>query len=192
MYPGAPLARSTMAFARGALAAAALMLGVACSHLGTVSPPGVDLSGAWQLDPRRSDSPPPPPRPHDNDDMHEGGGPPRFGGPAPLLPMVSATRMTIAQDRDSMGVDYPNQPYRDVKWGTQKRDLYVVDAGWDHDTLIIETKSQPMTIRETYSLSPDRSTLTLVIDLSSKRGDHHLTRVFTRAPEASGAGSPPN
>ena len=183
---------SAMAFARGALAASVLVFGVACSHLETVSPPGVDLSGTWQLDPRRSDSPPPPPRPHDNDDMHEGGGePPRFSGPAPLMPMVSATRMTIAQDRDSMGVDYPNQPYRDVKWGTQKRELYVVDAGWDHDMLIIETKSQPMTIRETYSLSPDRSTLTLVIDLSSKRGDRHLTRVFTRAPDPA-AGSQSN
>jgi len=181
-----------MAMARGALAAGVLLFAAACSHLETVSPPGVDLSGAWQLDPRRSDSPPPPPRPHNDEDAREGGGPPRFSGPAPLIPMVSATHMTIAQDHDSMGIDYPNQPYRDVKWGTQKRELYVVDAGWDHDMLIIETKSQPMTIRETYSLSPDRSTLTLVIDLSSKRGDHHLTRVFTHAPEATGAGAPPN
>jgi hypothetical protein len=157
----------------------------ACSHLETFSPPGVDLSGTWQLDRSRSDTPPPPPRPHDTDDEHPGPssqGPPRFHGPAPLMPMVAATRMTISQDRDSMGIDYPNQPYRDVKWGEQKRSLYVVDAGWDHDLLIIETKSQPMTIREIYSLSADRQTLTLLIDISEKRGDHHVTRVFTRVP----------
>jgi len=158
----------------------------ACSHLETASPLGVDLSGVWQLDPRRSDVPPPPPRPHESDDASIGGeGGPRFGGPAPLLPMVSATRMTIAQDRDSMGIDYPNQPYRDVKWGEQKRGLYVIDAGWDRDRLIVQTKSQPMTVRETYSLSDNGNTLTLLIDLSAKRGDHHLTRVFTRVTDSS-------
>src|SRR5262249_29960136 len=91
----------------------------ACGHLETASPHGVDLSEIWQLDPRRSAAPPPPPRPHESDNARTDGGEggPRFAGPAPLLPMVAATRMTIAQDRDSMGIDYPNQPYRDVKWG---------------------------------------------------------------------------
>jgi hypothetical protein len=165
----------------------------ACGHLEPKSPAGVDLSGTWQLDRSRSDTPPPPPRPHDDDESHgspSGEGPPRFHGPAPLLPMVAANRMTIAQDRDSMGIDYPNQPYRDVKWGEQKRSLYVVDAGWDHDRLIIETKSQPMKIRETYSLSADGDTLTLLIDISERRGDHHITRVFTRT--APGATQQPN
>jgi len=169
---------------RAALTTIAFAALTACGHLETVSPSGVDLSGTWQLDARHSDAPPPPPRPRESEDERRGGeGGPRFGGPAPLLPMVSANRMTIAQDRDSMGIDYPNQPYRDVKWGEQKRGLYVIDAGWDHDRLIVETKSQPMTIRETYSLSDDGNTLTLLIDLSAKRGDHHLTRVFTRVAE---------
>jgi hypothetical protein len=174
---------------RAVLTSLAIAALAGCSHLAAVSPAGVDLSGSWQLDRSRSDAPPPPPRPHDDEESHGsmGGspeGPPRFHGPAPLMPMVAATRMTIVQDRDSMGIDYPNQQYRDVKWGEQKRSLYVVDAGWDHDRLIIETKSQPMTIRETYSLSPDRDTLTLVIDLTEKRGDRHVTRTFTRvAPD---------
>jgi len=167
------------------LSAFAFAVLAACSHLETVSPPGVDLSGVWQLDPRRSDVPPPRPRETDDARTGPGEGGPRFGGPAPLLPMVSATRMTIAQDRDSMGIDYANQPYRDVKWGEQKRGLYVIDAGWDHDRLVVETKSQPMTVRETYSLSGDGNTLTLLIDLSAKRGDHHLTRVFTRVMDSS-------
>ena len=162
-------------------------LAAACTNLETASPAGVDLSGVWQLDQQHSDVPPPPPRPHDSDEPHQGmaggEGPPRFHGPAPPLPMIAARRMTIAQDRDSMGIDYPNQPYRDVKWGEQKRSLYVVDAGWDHDRLIIETKSQPMTVRETYSLSPDRNTLTLLIEINEKRGDRRLTRVFNRAPD---------
>jgi hypothetical protein len=174
-----------MRLGRAALTSIAFAVLSACSHLETVSPAGVDLSGTWLLDQRHSDTPPPPPRPHESDESHagtNGEAPPRFHGPAPLLPMIAATRMTITQDRNSMGVDYPNQPYRDVKWGEQKRSLYVVDAGWDKDRLIIETKSQPMTARETYSLSDDRNTLTLLIDLTDRHGDRHITRVFTRAP----------
>jgi len=170
--------------ARAVLATIALVASTACHHLETVSPAGVDLSGTWQLDPKHSDAPPPPPRPHESADARMGGeGGPHFGGPAPLLPMVSATRMTIAQDRDSMGIAYPNQPYRDVKWGEQKRNLYVVDAGWRDDRLIVQTKSQPMTVSETYSLSGDGNTLTLLIELSAKRGDQRLTRVFTRVTD---------
>jgi hypothetical protein len=161
----------------------------ACSDLGRVAPPGADLSGTWVLDARRSDSPPP--MGHraseadaiDDRSASYGGGrePPRFGGPAPLLPMLTATEMTIGQDPQSMGIAYPNQPYRDIKWGEQERGLFKIDAGWDADRLIIVTKSQPMTVREVYSLSDAGNTLTLDIDLSGKHiRDRHVTRVFTR------------
>jgi hypothetical protein len=173
----------------------ALLLAVcACSHLATVAPATVDLSGTWVLDARRSDSPPPMghrrSEAEENEDRSTsyGGqaGPAHFGGPMPLLPMVTATEMTIGQDPQSMGIDYPNQPYRDVKWGEQKRGLFTIDAGWDDQRrLIIVTKSQPMTVHEVYSLSDAGNTLTLQIDLSSKRiGDRHVTRVFTRKPVA--------
>ena len=56
---------------------------------------------------------------------------PHFGGPTPLLTMVTATEMTIGQDPQSMGIEYPNQPYRDIKWGEQKRGLFTIDAGWE-------------------------------------------------------------
>lgn len=167
-----------------------------CSHLVTESPPGVDLSGTWVLDARRSDSPPPLGRrqseAEEEDDRatsYGGAGqaqaPPRFGGPMPLLPMVTATEMTIGQDRQSMGIEYPNQPYRDIKWGEQKRSLFRIESGWEEGRLVIETTSQPMTVREVYSLSDSADTLTLQIDLHSKRiGDRHITRVFTRKPIA--------
>jgi hypothetical protein len=157
----------------------------ACSHLETRSPVGVDLSGTWVLDERRSDSPPPLGRRSRSevDDSSSGDGPPRFSGPMPLLPMVTATSMTIAQDPTSMGVDYPNQPYRDVKWGTQKRGLYVVDAGWDDkQRLIILTTSKPLDVHETYSIDPSGNTLTLQIDLNGQRMEgRHVTRVFNRS-----------
>jgi hypothetical protein len=162
---------------------------VACSHLETRTPVGVDLSGTWELDARRSDSPPPLGRRSrseldDSNGVSGDDGPPRFSGPMPLLPMVTATSMTIAQDATSMGVDYPNQPYRDVKWGKQKRGLYVVEAGWDDkQRLIIETTSKPLDVRETYSIDASRDTLTLQIDLNGQRMEgRHVTRVFNRKP----------
>jgi hypothetical protein len=159
----------------------------ACSHLETRSPAGVDLSGTWELDARRSDLPPPLGRRSrsevDDNGESRGDGAPRFSGPMPLLPMVTATSMTIAQDPTSMGVDYPNQPYRDVKWGKQKRGLYVVDAGWDDKRrLIILTTSKPLDVRETYSIDPSGNTLTLQIDLNGERMEgRHITRVFNRS-----------
>ena len=161
----------------------------ACSHLETRSPGQVDLSGTWELDARRSDSPPPLGRRSrsevdEGNGVSSGNGPPHFSGPMPLLPMLSATSMTIAQDPTSMGVDYPNEPYRDVKWGKQKRGLYVVEAGWDDkQRLIIETTSKPLDIREIYSIDASGNTLTLQIDLNGERMEgRHVTRVFTRTP----------
>ncbi len=173
------------------LVALLLLAASACSNLATTAPEETDLSGKWVLDAHRSDSPPPMRhRPEADDDSGRpsagsGQSPARFGGPTPLLTMVTATEMTIDQDAQSMGVAYPNEPYRDIKWGEQKRGLFVIDAGWEAQQLIIVTKSQPMTVREAYSLSDAGNTLTLVIDLSTKRmGDRHLTRVFTRKPAA--------
>ncbi len=167
-----------------ALCTAALSLALAaCTHLETRSPAGVDLSGTWVLDARHSDSPPPLKRRTgaEFDASYPGGGTPRFGGPMPLLPMVSANEMTIAQDPVSMGIAYPNRPYRDVKWGTQKRDLYTIDAGWDAQNLVIETKSKPLNVREVYSLNAPGDTLTLRIELDGRRmRDRQITRVFHR------------
>ncbi len=156
----------------------------ACSHLATRSPVGVDLSGTWVLDAPHSDSPPPLRR-HTGaefDRRYADGSMPRFGGPMPLLPMLSAAEMTIAQDPVSMGIAYPDSPYRDLKWGTEKRDLYTVDAGWDDtNRLVIETRSKPLDVREVYSLNASGDTLTLQIELSGQRIDkRQFTRVFHR------------
>lgn len=167
---------------------AALMTG--CAHLGQVTPPGFNMSGTWVTQ-QPAEAPPPqsvfdPNAPIETDSSgeHEGGGAeaPPFRGPVPRLPMLTTVRMTIDQDTTSMGIAYPRQPYRDVKWGEQKRDLYTVDAGWDGDNrLIITTSNKAMRLKEIYSLAPDGKTLTLDVELSSRRGTRHVVRTFTRA-----------
>ena len=164
----------------------------ACSHLDTQSPGTADLSGTWELDARRSDPSPLVAGSSQSElDAREDRAAARYGepqpmhfdGPMPLLPMVSATQMTIAQDAASMGIDYPDSPYRDLKWGTQKHGLFRVDAGWDMQKLIIETRSEPLKIREIYALGDAGNTLTLTIDLIGKHIEKlHITRVFIRKP----------
>lgn len=179
-----------------------LLLGLgACSHLDTRSPGTVDLSGAWEIDARRSDPSPLIAGNRQSElDAEEDRAAARYGepqpmhteGPMPLLPMVSATQMTIAQDAASMGIDYPGSQYRDLKWGTQKRGLFRVDAGWDMQRLVIETRSEPLMIREIYTLSDAGDTLTLMIDLDGKRVEKlRIKRVFVRKSVATTDGQPP-
>jgi hypothetical protein len=172
--------------------ASLLALGLAACgpHLDTRSPSAVDLSGTWQLDAARSDAPQVPGRRADPD-MRGGNAPPEsdsphLGGPTPLLSMVTTTRMTIAQDATSMGIEYPGSPYRDLKWGTQKRGLFTIDAGWDDKRqLVVVTKSEPLNVREVYALQ-DVDTLVLQIDLQGKHFEsRHMTRVFVRQPAPS-------
>jgi len=81
-----------------------------------------------------------------------------------------------------MGIDYPNQPYRDVKWGRQQRGPFVVEAGWDDDNrLIVRTSSRAMRVKEVYSLSSDGDTLTLDIELSGRAvPTTQVVRTFAR------------
>jgi hypothetical protein len=178
-----------------------LLILTGCTQLEVVSPSGVDLSGTWELDRQHSDmrtlaERPPPPETDDRDvsgyrepPASPGGLTPELSpremdrGPMPRLPMLTATQMTISQDDTSMGIDYPGQPYRDLKWGRQEHGLFIVEAGWEEGLLIVQTSSSPLHVRETYMLSDDGTTLTLQIELSGRAMDAaHLIRVFTRKP----------
>jgi hypothetical protein len=156
---------------------ALLCVATACAHVAAPAPPGVDLSGVWVLDATRSDAIPSLDRRRSRDDEQ------RFTGPLPPLAMLTATQMTISQDAVSMGIDYPNQPYRDLKWGLQQRDLYKVDARWDGPRLVVETASDALHIREIYVQNGD----TLVVDIDVRGRDisgGHATRVFEKAGNA--------
>jgi hypothetical protein len=171
-----------------------VLLAGGCSHLAEVAPAGINISGTWVT--QQPPQAPPAASVFDPEatiettlpdgSMGEGVEAPPFRGLSPRLPMLSAPRMTIDQDPTSMGIDYPNQPYRDVKWGRQQRGPFVVDAGWDADNrLIVQTSSRPMHIKEIYSLSADGSVLTLQVELSGRSAPTtHIVRTFTRAEPA--------
>jgi hypothetical protein len=102
----------------------------ACGHLGTLAPPGVDLSGTWVLDARRAIRR----RRWDTADRRRMRTRP-FGVVWRRRPVAAAVRRTdaAAADGDGNGNDdrtrpavdgyrCPNQPYRDIKWGEQDAD----------------------------------------------------------------------
>ncbi len=181
---------------------AVVLLGLlaGCSSLAETAPANIDFSGTWELDLQRSDAP------VDASDQHSGDADaaPRIvttqtrgalatesnpnaylAGPAPRLPMLTATQMIIEQDPTSMGIEYPKQPYRDVKWGRREQGLFIIEAGWDEGHLVVETRSAPLRVKETYSLSDGGATLILQVDLQGRGVDSaHIVRVFRRTHDA--------
>jgi hypothetical protein len=172
-----------------------LVLLTSCSSLAVTAPPDIDLSGTWELDLQRSDARtgaeqehnPPDDEPRivttaTRGEMTMDTDPNEFlRGPAPRLPMLTATQMTIDQDPTSMGIAYPKQPYRDLKWGRYDQGLFVIEAGWDEGHLVVQTTSAPLRVKETYSLSDGGATLILQVDLNGRGVDSaHIVRVFRR------------
>lgn len=164
----------------------------ACSSepLDTQPPAQFDLSGTWLLQADLSDAPPnpkafespPPPVPTTQQRGRRTEG--RRGGLAFVahdFPVLVARRMTIEQNRDSMGIEYDRGRYRDLSWGMRTRGLWEVDTGWDADgQLLVRSKASDARALEVMALSADGRQLTVM--LSIKAGDQNVEvrRVFAR------------
>ncbi|HBK19190.1 MAG TPA: hypothetical protein DDZ38_11165 [Gammaproteobacteria bacterium] len=93
--------------------------------------------------------------------------------------VIQAERLLIEQARDSMGIRYDPGVYRDISWGQRERGLWRVDAGWQDRDLVIQSRTDGITVLERYRLvSTDR--LTVNIQVRAKGADLDLTRRFLR------------
>ena len=88
---------------------------------------------------------------------------------------MTATKMTIDQSQDSMGVRYANGKYRDVDWGKTEYRGITTKAGWEKDTLQIITKSEKLNYSENYRLDQSGKLLTIVFEVA---GDE-FRRLYT-------------
>jgi hypothetical protein len=175
---------------RGPILAAVITLLIGCASngydLSPVVPPGFELTGDWILesgtgdpiDAARRDVE----RSADHRDRQMGG---RGAGMTPIgppqIPVLAARSFVVEQSRDSMGIDYPGLPVRDVSWGRRKWSGKTIDAGWEEGVLIIRTRSDYYRLSEHYELSTDGQRLTLTVDFDPKRGDGiKARRVFVR------------
>lgn len=135
-------------------------------------PVGFDLSGAWRLVAAESDTPP---------TVHVLRA---RGGMLHLVvqdfPILRAQRMIIEQDRESMGLSFDGGEYRDVSWGTRKRGLWEIQAGWLEGDLVVLSRASDADARETFRLAPDGQRLVVRVDVRSGSERLALTRTFAR------------
>lgn len=158
--------------------------------LSPMPPPGFELTGDWILEPGESEgqfASQSPESTADEPDRTKGGPGVRRTGPIAIgprqIPVLGARSFVIEQSRDSMGVDYPGRPIRDVTWGRRKWGGRTIDAGWEDGVLLIRTRSHDYRLTERYELSADGKRLTLTIDFEPSVGkDISGTRVYVRHP----------
>jgi hypothetical protein len=160
--------------ARLAGAMAVLFLLTACSGIPLQSQPpeGFDLSGSWLLVPEDSGSPPA------ERALRARGG--MMSVVAQDFTVLRAREMVIEQTPGSMGIYYDGRDYRDVSWGTRRRGLWDVKAGWHEGSLIILSDASDADARETMTLSPDGERLRIDVEVKSRGENVAVTRVFRR------------
>ncbi len=175
-----------------------------CAGLAQKAPENVNLSGSWVLNTALSDTLPAPAARQrqkrgfpggmsreGNGGMGQrgaGGGFPRGRSGVPpntatfsRLPALTATEMIVEQDDASVGIDYSNQPYRDIYWGTHESGTFEVEAGWQKDAMVVRSKNTRMKLTETFALSEDGTQLQLTVKFSGGPfGSKTLSRVFDR------------
>ncbi|MEM9622063.1 MAG: hypothetical protein AAF993_10470 [Pseudomonadota bacterium] len=171
----------------------ALLLGVSgCSsiELEEVNPIGVDLSGAWQLDMGASDEVPDLRNHRSKSDQRRVQRAGRRGIPADFVlgggsglsfirqdfQVLSAKRLEIEQNRDSMGVRHRPGVYRDISWGERQRGLWEVRAGWEGRELVVISEASDLRVFERYARDDDR--LEVNITVTADDEDFEFLRVF--------------
>jgi len=159
--------------ALGVVLLAFLLVGCRTAPPSASVPAGFDLSGDWQLVPDRSEVPP------SQLQLRARGG--MLHLVVQDFPVISARRMRIEQDRQSMGLAYDGGTWRDVSWGSRKRGLWEVQAGWQEGQLVILSKAEDADARETFSLDSGGRVLTVTVAVRSGGESLQLTRVFSRS-----------
>jgi hypothetical protein len=96
------------------------------------------------------------------------------------FPIIAAQRVRIEQDASSMGMSFDDGAWRDVSWGERERGLWTIQAGWLEDGLVILSRAEDASARETYQQSADGRQLTVRIELEAGGEDILLRRVYQR------------
>ena len=179
------LKASAVLSARAAWALAALALAACTTTLNVEAPSGFDLSGAWVLDEHASDAAPDIAaiRKREDYDVARGRQSNASASAAFVVqdfPVLSATAMYIEQSKDSMGIRYDDNIYRDVSWGLRQRDFWQVQAGWSEGALVVRSKRDGVEGIESMTLEQGGRVLRVVVAVDTDGGDVRIERVFRR------------
>lgn len=157
----------------------------ACSTLDPSVPRGFDLTGDWVLDRDASDAPPDIDaiRRREDRDVVRGRQSDAAASAAFAVqdfPVLTATRLEIEQDDESMGIRYDGVLYRDISWGMRERDLWRVHAGWDEGDLVIRSVRGATKGSETFALERNGMLLRVRVDIETGGQDVRSVRVYRR------------
>lgn len=135
-------------------------------------PEGFDLTGTWHLIEDASGTPPSQRR------LRSRGGMLAFV--TSDFPVLHAREMRIEQSRDSMGIRYDTGDYRDVSWGSRRRGLWEVRAGWHEGALYILWDAVDAEAIEVFTLSDGGRRLDVRVHIESGGNDIEVVRAFRR------------
>ena len=157
----------------------------ACNALDTSVPRGFDLSGDWELVRDASDAAPDIDaiRRREDRDVIRGRQSDAAASAAFAVqdfPVLTATRLEIEQDDESMGIRYDGVVYRDISWGLRERDLWRVDAGWSEGDLVIRSVRGGTKGRETLALERNGRILRVTVTIETGGQDVRSVRVYRR------------
>ena len=174
-----------------AVAAATLLL-TSCGgiELNEQNPANVRLTGTWQLNTAASDA-----TPDLKDGLRLAKG--RKRNPSAIrireirgalgsglafivhdFQVLSANRLEIELNHDSMGIQYEPGVYRDVSWGQRDRNLWEVYAGWEGNELVVISTANDMRVVERHARRGDELHVSILI--KADKEERTLKRVFTR------------
>lgn len=157
----------------------------ACNTLDPTVPRGFDLTGDWVLDREASDAPPDLEaiRRREDRDVIRGRQSDAAASAAFAVqdfPVLTATRLEIEQDDESMGVRYDGVVYRDISWGERERDLWKVRAGWDEGDLVIRSVRGNIRGKEAFALEGSGMRLRVTVSIETGGQDVRALRVYRR------------
>ncbi|MDE0661943.1 MAG: hypothetical protein F4029_03425 [Gammaproteobacteria bacterium] len=157
----------------------------ACTSLDPDVPRGFDLSGDWMLDRDASDAPPDVDaiRRREDRDVIRGRQSDAAASAAFAVqdfPVLTATRLEIEQDDESMGIRYDGTLYRDISWGKRERDLWRVHAGWNEGDLVIRSVRGRTKGSETLALERNGMLLRVTVSIETGGQDVRSVRVYRR------------
>ena len=79
-----------------------------------------------------------------------------------------------------MGVAYSNSFYREVSWGRQDINDWVVKSGWSKGDLVLSMDRKKVNARETFVLSDRNQTLTVTVSIKTPIDKMSFKRVFRK------------
>ena len=99
------------------------------------------------------------------------GGPNSTGNKGNIRPAkpnaMTSVEMTIEQAADSMGIRYQNEQYRDINWGEHEYRGVTTTAGWEEETLRVETNGKRLNFSERYHLDSTGKILTITFSVAN-------------------------